>query len=55
MVKKFRLSRVAERFVEEREKQGHTLRMFQQYGHSSRRPNALSYEQLGKVVQLLLN
>ena len=40
--KKNRLSRVAERFVEEREKKSHTLEIIQQGGQSGRNPNALS-------------
>ena len=44
MVKKFRLARVAERFVKDREKKGPTLGIFQQCGHSSRSPNAPLYE-----------
>ena len=50
IVKKFRLSRGAERFVKEREKKGHTLGMRQQ---GCRSPNALSYEQLGSRADFI--
>ena len=40
MDNKFRLVRVAERFVQEREKQGPTMEIMQQGGQSSRSPNA---------------
>ena len=47
VVKKFRLSGIAARSVQEREKQGPTLGILRQGGQSSRSPNAPSYEQLG--------
>ena len=50
IVKKFRLSRITERFVKEREKKGPTLGSEHRGGQSSRSPNALSYEQLGSGV-----
>ena len=52
ITKKFRLSRVAERFVKEREKKGHTLRIMKQGGQSGRSPNVLSYEQLNKNMSI---
>ena len=42
IVNKFRLSRVGEEFLKEREKKGHTLGIKQQGGQSGRSPDALS-------------
>ena len=50
IVKKFRLARVAERVVKEREKQDPNLGIIQQGGRRGRSPIALSYEQLGKCA-----
>ena len=45
IVKKFRLARVAERFVNECEKYDPTLGIIPPSGHSGRSPNALVCEQ----------
>ena len=51
-MKKFRVSRVAQRFVE-REKKGRTLRISQQSGQHGRNPNALLYEQLEYCAEFI--
>ena len=50
--KKFRLSRVAQRFVQEHEEQSHTLGKKKQRGQNGRSLNALSHEQLGSCAEL---
>ena len=50
---KFRPSRVAQRFDQERDKKSHTLGVVQQRGQHGRSPNALSYEQLGSCAELI--
>ena len=47
MVSEFRLARLAERFVKEREKKGPTWLILQQCRQNNRSSNALSDEQLG--------
>ena len=51
MDNKFRLVRVAERFVQEREKQGPTMEIMQQGGQSSRSTNALPCVQTRKFAR----
>ena len=53
IVKKFRLARVAERFVKEREKKDPTLGILVLGGRSSRGPNAVSYKQLGNCADVI--
>ena len=54
IVKKFRLARVEERFVEEPEKKGPTFGITQQGGQSSRSPNALPFEQFGHCADFVV-
>ena len=53
VVKQFRPSRVAKRFVQERDKKGHTLGITQQGGEVCRHSNALSYDQLESCADVL--
>ena len=51
--KRFRLSRVAQRFVQEHEKQSYTLGIKNQRGQNGRSLNALSHEQLGSCAEFI--
>ena len=51
--KQFQLSRIATRFVQEREKKGSTLGITQQGGENCRSPHAPSYEQLGCGAKII--
>ena len=53
IVKKSRLTLVAERIVRERERTTPTMGIVRQGGQSGRSPNALSYEELGSCAYIL--